>query len=116
MKLSSFSATFYLATALAMPHDPAKESHLEKRDNVKLNQYRTLDDCQHDRNILFHAAPVSGKCYELDGQTGAFFYNTGGYLQSHSFDGHGCSGTSHKFQRYTGRCVERGSQNSVRFV
>jgi len=33
-----------------------------------------------------------------------------------AYDGHGCSGTSHKFQRYTGRCVERGTQNSVRFV
>ncbi|KAK4090367.1 hypothetical protein PCL_12234 [Purpureocillium lilacinum] len=116
MKLSILSTALYLPMILAMPSDPAAISQLEGRDNVKLNQYRTLDDCQHDRDILFHAAPVSGKCYELDGQTGAFFYNTGGYLQSHSYDGHGCSGTSHKFQRYTGRCVERGTQNSVRFV
>ncbi|OAQ64304.1 hypothetical protein VFPPC_13873 [Pochonia chlamydosporia 170] len=98
--------------ALAMPE--AEGVSLNPRDKVKLNQYRTLDDCEHDRNILFHAAPVSGKCYELDGQTGAFFYNTGGYLRSHSFDDHGCGGTSHKLQRYTGRCVERGSQNSVK--
>jgi hypothetical protein len=36
-----------------------------------------------DRNILYHAAPVSGRCYTLDDKTGAFFYNTGGYLQSY---------------------------------
>ena len=40
-------------------------------------------DCsKNDRNILYHAAPSSGNCYDLDGQTGAFFYNTAGYLFS----------------------------------
>jgi hypothetical protein len=33
-----------------------------------------------DRNILYHAAPVSGRCYDLDDQTGAFFWATGGML------------------------------------
>lgn len=33
-----------------------------------------------DANILYHAAPVSGRCYNLDDATGAFFWNTGGML------------------------------------
>lgn len=36
----------------------------------------------HDRNILYHAAPSTGNCYDLDGKTGAFFYNTAGFLLS----------------------------------
>ena len=37
---------------------------------------------KNDRDILYHAAPTLGNCYDLDGQTGAFFYNTAGYLFS----------------------------------
>lgn len=37
---------------------------------------------KNDRNILYHAAPSTGNCYDLDGQTGAFFYNTAGFLFS----------------------------------
>ncbi|KAH8760999.1 hypothetical protein F5883DRAFT_524306 [Diaporthe sp. PMI_573] len=115
MKFILLAAAF-TASAFALPEPVSRDTTLLARDNVKLNQYRTLDDCENDRDILYHAAPVSGKCYELDDQTGAFFYNTGGFWQSYSFDDHGCGGTSHKFQRYTGKCVERGSQNSVKFT
>jgi len=44
MKLSILSTALYLPMILAMPSDPAAISQLEGRDNVKLNQYRTLDD------------------------------------------------------------------------
>ncbi|KAH8726759.1 hypothetical protein GQ44DRAFT_771124 [Phaeosphaeriaceae sp. PMI808] len=101
--------------ALAMPEPVSGGASLNARDGVKLNQYATMDDCRNDRNILYHAAPVSGKCYTLDGKTGAFFYNTGGFWQSYTYDGGDCSGTPHKLQRYTGACLERGSQNSVKF-
>ncbi|ETS74342.1 hypothetical protein PFICI_14208 [Pestalotiopsis fici W106-1] len=106
---------FFLITAalaipaLALPEPMPEAVSLEGRDNVKLNH-------NHDRNILFHAAPVSGRCYALDDKTGAFFYNTGGFWQSYSYDGGACTGTAHQLQRYTGRCVERGSQNSVKFA
>jgi hypothetical protein len=35
---------------------------------------------RNDKNILYHAAPVSGRCYNLDDATAAFFWNTGGML------------------------------------
>ena len=44
MKLSIFSTALFLPIILAMPSDNAGSSNLEGRDNVKLNQYRTLDD------------------------------------------------------------------------
>lgn len=37
---------------------------------------------KNDRDILYHAAPSLGNCYDLDGQTGAFFYNTAGFLHA----------------------------------
>jgi hypothetical protein len=46
-----------------------------------MSYYRAFS--QNDRNILYHAAPVSGLCYPLDPDTGAYFYNTGDFLYSH---------------------------------
>ncbi|KAH9896169.1 hypothetical protein F4778DRAFT_783449 [Xylariomycetidae sp. FL2044] len=102
--------------AVAAPEPAANGISLAARDKVKLNQYRTMEDCNNDKDILYHAAPVSGKCYDLDAATGAFFYNTAGYAQSYSYDNKGCGGTPHKLQRYTGKCVEKGTQNSVKFT
>jgi hypothetical protein len=31
-----------------------------------------------DKNILYHAAPVTGQCYDFDDKTGAWFSNAGG--------------------------------------
>jgi hypothetical protein len=38
---------------------------------------------RNDRNIISHVAPVSGRCYNLDDNAGAYFYNTAGFLQSY---------------------------------
>jgi hypothetical protein len=38
---------------------------------------------QNDRGLLYHAGPAPGNCYELDSQTGAFFFNSGGYLNAY---------------------------------
>ncbi|KAF2128746.1 hypothetical protein P153DRAFT_357271 [Dothidotthia symphoricarpi CBS 119687] len=81
MKFLALAAAFTIP-ALAMPEPVSGGLSLATRDAVKLNQYRTMDDCRNDRNILYHAAPVSGTCYNIDGQTGAFFINTGGFLAS----------------------------------
>jgi hypothetical protein len=42
-----------------------------------------VQQSQNDRGILYHASPAPGNCYELDGQTGAFFYNSGGYQDAY---------------------------------
>ncbi|KAJ6437320.1 Heterokaryon incompatibility protein 6, OR allele [Purpureocillium lavendulum] len=81
MKLLLLSTIFAVPYAMAAPSDHAGHSLLA-RDKPKLNQYRSMDDCLHDRNILYHAAPSTGNCYDLDGKTGAFFYNTAGFLLS----------------------------------
>ncbi|KAK0639617.1 hypothetical protein B0T16DRAFT_299912, partial [Cercophora newfieldiana] len=79
----------------------------------KLNQYRTLADCNADRNILYHAAPVSGRCYDLDGATGAFFWNTGGMLNPRVYTNRGCTGTEDPLSQ-NGRCIEKGNKNSYK--
>ncbi|KAI9163913.1 hypothetical protein HJFPF1_05545 [Paramyrothecium foliicola] len=63
---------------MALP--AAGGSSLQSRDTVKLNQYANLGDCQNDRNILYHAAPVALRCYNLDGRTGALFINPGPFI------------------------------------
>ncbi|ETS74341.1 hypothetical protein PFICI_14207 [Pestalotiopsis fici W106-1] len=82
MKFSIVALALSVSSVMALPSEAASGHSLLARDRVKLNQYRTLDDCKNDRNILFHAAPPANNCYDLDKQTGAFFYNTGGYLLS----------------------------------
>lgn len=47
------------------------------KDRLLTNDH---NDSNNDRSILFHAAPVSGRCYNLDGKTRAFFWATGGML------------------------------------
>ncbi|KAI9146921.1 hypothetical protein HJFPF1_12949 [Paramyrothecium foliicola] len=63
------------ALKMALPTEDA--TNLVRRDFPKLNQYSNLGDCQSDRNILYHAAPVSYRCYNLDDRTGALFVNEG---------------------------------------
>ncbi|EAQ87681.1 predicted protein [Chaetomium globosum CBS 148.51] len=86
---------------------------LSLADKPKLNQYSSLDDCQNDKNILFHAAPVSGRCYNLDDATAAFFWNTGGMLNPRVFTGKDCNGIEDPLST-DGRCMEKGKYNSYR--
>lgn len=46
----------------------------------RLTGHNNNINSRNDRNILYHAAPVSSRCYRLDAQTGAFFYNPGDYI------------------------------------
>ncbi|KAF2020564.1 hypothetical protein BU24DRAFT_416234 [Aaosphaeria arxii CBS 175.79] len=98
--------------ALAMPEPVSGGLSLGARDTVKLNQYRSMDDCNNDRNILYHAAPVSGRCYDIDGQTGAFFINTGGFQGSKLYTGSGCNGNTLGVSG--GSCIARAQWNSFR--
>ncbi|KAH6621556.1 hypothetical protein B0J18DRAFT_458043 [Chaetomium sp. MPI-SDFR-AT-0129] len=82
-------------------------------DAPKLNQYSSLDDCQNDKSILYHAAPVSGRCYDLDDATAAFFWNTGGMLNPRVYTGKGCNGIEDPLST-NGRCMEKGKYNSYR--
>ncbi|KAH8726760.1 hypothetical protein GQ44DRAFT_725935 [Phaeosphaeriaceae sp. PMI808] len=111
MKFSLVAAAFALPCALAMPSEAGHGDTVLTRDNPKLNQYRSMDDCRKDKNILFHAAPSSGNCYNLDGQTGAFFYNTAGYLFSSDI---GCNGVGAEGLRGAA-CREKGAYRSVMF-
>ncbi|KAK3352220.1 hypothetical protein B0T25DRAFT_541434 [Lasiosphaeria hispida] len=79
----------------------------------KLNQYRSVDDCNNDRNILYHAAPVSGRCYNLDGATGAFFWSTGGMLNPRVYSGSDCNGIEDPLST-DGRCLAKGSYRSYK--
>ncbi|PVI03071.1 hypothetical protein DM02DRAFT_652872 [Periconia macrospinosa] len=81
-------------------------------DTVKLNQYRSLDDCKNDRNILFHAAPISGTCYNIDSQTRGIFFNTGGFLSSRFYRNAGCNGESIGVSGAA--CIIRDEWNSFR--
>ncbi|KAH6637280.1 hypothetical protein F5144DRAFT_547272 [Chaetomium tenue] len=82
-------------------------------DKPKLNQYRTMDDCNNDANILYHAAPVSGRCYNLDDATGAFFWNTGGMLNPRVYTGKDCHGTEDPLST-RGRCYAKGVYRSYK--
>ncbi|KZZ98927.1 hypothetical protein AAL_02478 [Moelleriella libera RCEF 2490] len=123
-KFSAFILAALCGSAVnsaALPEtDGAAPSHfdtdaipLESRALVKLNQYRTLDDCNHDRNILYHAAPVSGRCYPLDRATGAFFLNTGGFFYCRAKTDSNCGGGSRGFPNYSGACYARDNWNGV---
>jgi hypothetical protein len=115
MQLSLIFSVVFPCAALAMPAVSENESNLFARDAPKLNQYRSLSDCQNDRGILYHASPAPGNCYELDGQTGAFFYNTGGYLNAYVSRDNGCRQTDVRYLK-GGACMEKGDFKSVRMV
>ncbi|KZM21354.1 uncharacterized protein EKO05_0008896 [Ascochyta rabiei] len=100
--------------ALAMPQPASEGSALGVRDNVKFNQYRNFEDCRNDNAILFHAAPVSGRCINIDSQTGAFFVNTAGFLASKLYSGGDCNGNTLGVSG--GSCIERGQWNSFKLV
>ncbi|KAK4129732.1 hypothetical protein N657DRAFT_560756 [Parathielavia appendiculata] len=94
-----------LAIAAAMPSVMA--------DWPKLNQYKTLDDCQNDKDILYHAAPVSGRCYNLDDATGAFFWNPGTLSEPRVYTGKDCNGIEWPLPS-EGSCIDKGKYNSYR--
>ncbi|KAG8159849.1 hypothetical protein KVR01_010486 [Diaporthe batatas] len=79
---------------------------------ILLAKYRTSDDrlaccCRKkDRDILCHAVPSPGHCYDLDGQTGAFSYNTAGFLHACPNKDVGCNGKSLHIN--SGECMEKG--------
>ncbi|KAF9700846.1 hypothetical protein EKO04_000444 [Ascochyta lentis] len=100
-----------VAAVLAIPALAMPEA-LGARDNVKLNQYSSMSDCKNDKDILYHAAPVSGRCYNIDGKTGAFFINTAGFLASKLYTGTGCNGNT--LGVTGGSCIERGQWNSFK--
>ncbi|CAK7204946.1 hypothetical protein SEUCBS139899_007708 [Sporothrix eucalyptigena] len=79
----------------------------------KLNQYASMDDCNNDRNILYHAAPVSGRCYDLDDKTRAFFWATGGMLNPRVYHGTGCNGIEDPLST-NGRCMDKGAYKSFK--
>ncbi|ERT01029.1 hypothetical protein HMPREF1624_02265 [Sporothrix schenckii ATCC 58251] len=99
------SSVLVLAAAALLPSAMAAKP--------KLNQYATMDDCNNDRNILFHAAPVSGRCYNLDGKTGAFFWATGGMLNPRVYYGSNCNGIEDPLST-NGRCFNKGPYNSFK--
>ncbi|KAF2124457.1 hypothetical protein P153DRAFT_370881 [Dothidotthia symphoricarpi CBS 119687] len=114
MKFSIVAAALSLPCAMAMPSESGQGRSLLTRATPKLNQYATLDDCQNDRNILYHAAPVAFRCYELDGKTGAFFYNTGPYLESFVSGSPGCNPNSPIVEYISGSgCRNKGASTSV---
>ncbi|KAH8894370.1 hypothetical protein GQ53DRAFT_605712, partial [Thozetella sp. PMI_491] len=80
----------------------------------KLNQYRTFADCSRDKDILYHAAPVSGRCYNLDDKTGAYFLNTGGYLYCKSYSNKDCTGQTRGYEPQSGNCYDKGIYRSVK--
>ncbi|KAK3317924.1 hypothetical protein B0H66DRAFT_555831 [Apodospora peruviana] len=82
-------------------------------DRPKLNQYASMDDCTHDQNILFHAAPVSSKCYNLDDATVAFFWAPGTLWNPRVYTGKDCNGIEDPLSR-NGRCIEKGIYNSYK--
>ncbi|KAI1844702.1 hypothetical protein JX265_007039 [Neoarthrinium moseri] len=83
----------FLQSATALPSEGAAK--LEARAKPKLNQYASVEDCQADKNILYHAAPVTGRCYDLDDKTGAFFSNAGGRWFPTVYTEKGCGGESY---------------------
>ncbi|KAF9874782.1 hypothetical protein CkaCkLH20_07919 [Colletotrichum karsti] len=111
-----YAATLFLSSALALPSagNVGSGSSVAARDVVKFNQYKTLDDCKNDRDILYHAAPVSARCYDIDDATGAFFYNSAGFTQVHLYNNKGCTGDDQKLPIYGGLCMEKGGKNSIK--
>ncbi|KAI1840801.1 hypothetical protein JX266_013008 [Neoarthrinium moseri] len=114
MKFFIIAAALNLPCALALPSDPGDGHSLLARDKPKLNQYRTMDDCLHDKRILFHAAHSSGNYYDLDKQTSTFFYNTAGFIFSEASKDIGCNGVD-KIGLRGGACMEKGDFKSVVF-
>ena len=55
----------------------------EKLKKIILIYYKLNDQksSNNDKNILFHAAPISSKVYPMNDQTGAFFVDTGALTQ-----------------------------------
>ncbi|KAI0133780.1 hypothetical protein BJ170DRAFT_607432 [Xylariales sp. AK1849] len=73
-----------------------------------------MDDCKNDRNILYHAAPVSMKCYDIDDKTGAFFLNTAGYLATAGWFHKSCGNwVDVTYGGYTGKCYDKDQVRSV---
>ncbi|KFY09540.1 hypothetical protein V492_05465 [Pseudogymnoascus sp. VKM F-4246] len=77
----------------------------------KYNQYPTLDDCKNDKNILYHTAPYSGHCYDLMDEAGAYFFNTGGFLNCNGYEGKGCYSEKKHFSPYSGNCYSKDVQS-----
>ncbi|KAK7183170.1 hypothetical protein PSPO01_10717 [Paraphaeosphaeria sporulosa] len=111
MKFLALAAALAIP-ALALPEPVSGGLSLQSRDNVKLNQYRNIDDCRNDNAILFHAAPVSGTCYNLDSQTGAMFINTAGFLASKLYNQINCGGDW--IGVTGGTCLEKSGWNSFK--
>jgi hypothetical protein len=86
-----------------------------KPDRHGINHWDLTNMCHstHDRNILYHAAPVSGRCYDLDDKTQAFFWNTGGMLNPRVYYGKGCNGIEDPLP-VSGRCKDKGVYNSFK--
>ncbi|KAK3299650.1 uncharacterized protein B0H64DRAFT_371966 [Chaetomium fimeti] len=94
-------------------------------DKPKLNQYRTMDDWyaaiiplppQTSRCLQTSSTtlpPVSGRCYNLDDATGAFFWNTGGMLNPRVYTGKNCHGTEDPLST-RGRCYNKGVYRSYK--
>ncbi|EPE35243.1 hypothetical protein GLAREA_10940 [Glarea lozoyensis ATCC 20868] len=85
--------------------------------NSKLNQYATIDDCNNDRNILFHASPSEGSCHGVDGKTGALYLVTGdgaagAYFVSKTTGD--CKGDGPTLAQ--GTCISPNGAGSIEFV
>ncbi|KAI3399027.1 hypothetical protein diail_7827, partial [Diaporthe ilicicola] len=105
MKFLLVAAAVSAPFAMASPFQSGHSANLFTRDKPKLKQYQTLDDCKHDQDILYHATPVLRTCYDLDGQTGAVFDDTAGFLHSTANMDIGCNGDSTHVKG--GKCVEK---------
>ncbi|KAI0174277.1 hypothetical protein BJ166DRAFT_143497 [Pestalotiopsis sp. NC0098] len=99
--------TLAAASVSATPVDTSPNHALDARDKAKLNHLN-------DRNILYHAAPPSMRCYNLDDKTGAFFLNTGGYLASAGWFHKDCGNwVDTTYAGYTGKCYDKGDVRSI---
>ncbi|KAF9700004.1 hypothetical protein EKO04_001986 [Ascochyta lentis] len=70
----------------------------------KLNQYASVDDCNHDRNIISHASPALWSCHQVDGRTRAVYLVVGdGNAGQYYFTG--CDQHYTNGRLATGQCI-----------
>ncbi|PVH98539.1 hypothetical protein DM02DRAFT_657239 [Periconia macrospinosa] len=69
--------------------------------NPKLNQYRSVEDCKKDKNIISHSSPSMNDCRAIDTNTRAVYLVIGGGSAGQHFYKPGQAG-----RLQTGTCLE----------
>ncbi|KAJ9164575.1 hypothetical protein NKR19_g1264 [Coniochaeta hoffmannii] len=89
---------------------PGLGSVLMAKSENQMNQYPNMNECNNHREPIHRASPRPNRCYDMEDNYQAFYYQYGDQYRPQMYTERGCRGR--RYDPPKNRCCDRGRYNS----